>query len=93
MNRRYVKAVIVLIVAFAIFLPLYYVFSYGKNDGLQETIQQGGSSEGGSWWTAPFSYGANPLETFAVGVLGLAAVFLAMYGTLRLVRRSRERRG
>lgn len=92
MNRRYLKAVLILVVLFAALLPLYYAFSYGKNDGLQQTLQDAGREEG-SWWTAPFSYGANPVETFVVGLLGFVVVAALIYGVFRVVKRMGGRNG
>jgi len=92
-NRRYLKAALILVLLFAALLPLYYVFSYGKNDGLQQTLQDAGHGAGGSWWTAPFSYGANPAETFVVGLLGFVVVAALIYGSFRVVKRMGGRNG
>ena len=93
MNRRYLKAALILVLLFAALLPLYYVFSYGKNDGLQQTLHDAGQGTGGSWWTAPFSYGANPVETFLVGLLGFVVVAAVIYGVFRVVKRKGGRNG
>ncbi|OGS50237.1 MAG: hypothetical protein A3K65_08600 [Euryarchaeota archaeon RBG_16_68_12] len=87
MNRRYVKATLFLVLLFVLFLPLFYLFSFGKNDGLQQTLQDSGGPAPTSWWTAPFSYGANPVETFLVGLLGFVVVAGAILGILRILKR------
>ncbi len=91
MNRRHVKATLSLVLLFALFLPLFYLFSFGKNDGLQQTLEDAGGPTPTSWWTAPFSYGANPIETFLVGLLGCVVVAGAILGVLRLLRRLGEK--
>ena len=86
MTRRYLKALAVLIVLFAIFLPLYYVFSYGKGDGLEQTVSEGGGSPGAAPWDGLLGYGENPLATFLAGILGLGLAFAGAYGLLRATR-------
>jgi len=79
-------------VVFAILLPLYYVFSYGENDSLERTIEQGNNAQGGSTYNAPFSYGGSYLESLVFGILGMVLVFVVFYALL-LVMRKRRRRG
>ncbi|HEY7589062.1 MAG TPA: hypothetical protein VIB49_10020 [Thermoplasmata archaeon] len=87
MNGRYVKAVVGLVVVFAVFIPVFYFLSYGKNDGLQQAVSEGGGNpEPDPVWTSPFSYGSSPLETFLFGLLGFALIFLLVYGLVRLAR-------
>lgn len=86
MNQRYVKAVLVLLILFLVFLPLYYLFSYGNPDGLQKAVSQGDGGTDQPIWQGLFGYGTNPVETFLVGVLGLVIVFLLAYGLLRVTR-------
>jgi ABC-type Fe3+ transport system permease subunit len=79
-------------VVFAILLPLYYVFSYGKNDSLERTIEGGKNNQGGSTYNAPFSYGGSYLESLVFGILGMVLVFAVFY-TVFLVMRKRRMRG
>jgi len=90
MNRRYLKALAAIIVLFAVFLPLYYTFSYGRDDALGRTIQEGNAS-GGSTHNAPFSYGGSFLESLAFGMIGMVVVFLVFYGVFLAVRRRSKR--
>ncbi len=91
MKRNHVIALLAVIVVFAVFLPLYYLFSYGKNDALEQTIDEGNGTTGGTY-NAPLSYGGNYLESLAFGVIGIIAVFGVTYLLLLAVRR-RKRRG
>ena len=77
-------------VAFAVFLPLYYVFSYGMGDSLEKTIEQGNGTQGGSTYDAPFSYGGSYLESLALGVLGMILVFAVFYALLLVIRKRRR---
>jgi ABC-type Fe3+ transport system permease subunit len=78
-------------VVFAILLPLYYVFSYGKNDSLERTIEQANGNQGGSTYTAPFSYGGNFLESLIFGILGMILVFAVFYALFLVMRKRRMR--
>ncbi len=91
MKRKQFIALLAVIIAFAVFLPLYYLFSYGKNDALQQTVNQGNGTTGGTY-NAPLSYGGNYLESLAFGVLGIIVVFGVTYLLLLTVRR-RKRSG
>ncbi len=91
MKRKQFIALLAVIIAFAVFLPLYYLFSYGKNDALQQTVNQGNGTTGGTY-NAPLSYGGNYLESLAFGVIGIIVVFGVTYLLLLTVRR-RKRRG
>jgi hypothetical protein len=92
MNRRYLKAFLALIAVFALALPAFYYFAYGKNDGLQQTVSQGGGNPA-PVWTPPLSYGSNPWETFVLGLVGLSLVFALAFGFLRLARARRDKHG
>jgi hypothetical protein len=94
MKRRYVKALVVLVVAFAVAIPAFYYFSYGKNDGLQQSVSQGGGNPAPNpIWTPPLSYGTNPFETFLFGLIGFGLILLLVYGLLRVVRVRRNKHG
>ncbi len=86
MNRRYLKAAALLVVLFAIFIPVYYAFSYGKGDGLEKTVSEGGGTGDESAWPGLLGYGDNPVATFAAGILGLGLALAAAYGVLRVTR-------
>jgi ABC-type Fe3+ transport system permease subunit len=78
-------------VVFAILLPLYYVFSYGRNDSLERTIEQGNGAHGNSTYNAPFSYGGSYLGSLAFGILGMVLVFVVFYALLLVMRKRRMR--
>jgi len=87
MKRRVAVSLAAIIILFAALLPLYYVFSYGKNDALQQAIQGGNRTEGGGGYNAPLSYGNNYLESLVFGVVGILVVFAAFYIILLLIKR------
>jgi len=90
MRRTHITALVVVVIVFAVLLPLYYLFSYGKNDALEQTIEQGNATtdEG---YNAPLSYGENYWESLAFGVIGIVVVFAASYLMLLVVRRALSR--
>ena len=79
-------------VVFAILLPLYYVFGYGKNDSLERTIEQANGNQGGPTYNAPFSYGGSYLESLVFGILGMVLVFAVFYALFLVMRKRRMRR-
>lgn len=76
------------IIAFAVLLPLYYVFSSDKSDGLETTIEQGNATTG-EGHTAPLSYGENYVESLAYGVTGIIITFAVFYVLLLVIRRKK----
>jgi len=79
-------------VVFAVLLPLYYMFSYGRNDSLARTIEQGNGNQGGSTYNAPFSYGGSYLESLVFGILGMVLVFAVFYALFLVMKKRRMRR-
>ena len=79
-ERRYMKAVGVLLAAFAAGLVLFFVFSEPYGDGLESTLERGGVPEPEPVYRAPLDYGGNYPAALLMGSLGffvvLAAVFL-----------------
>ncbi len=90
MNRQHLIALVVIVVAFAAFLPLYYLFSYGKNDALQQTINEGNATNDGSTYNAPFGYGGSFLESLIFGIVGMLLVLAVFYGFTLIARRRRR---
>ena len=86
MNKKHLTALAAIIIAFAAFLPLYYLFSYGKNDALEQTIDEGNATDDGSTYNAPFGYGGSYLESLLFGVVGMLLVFAVFYGLLLVIR-------
>ena len=89
MKRDLLVGLSAVILAFAVFLPMYYVLSYGKSDGLESTLQQGSNSGTDGTYNAPLSYGENLVESLVYGIIGIVVVFAVFYALLLAVRRKK----
>ncbi len=89
MRRETLKQLLVVIVIFAIFLPLYYLFSYGSGDGLESTLEHGNATGTDDSYNAPLSYGENFLESLVLGIIGIIIVFVVFYALFLVVRRKK----
>lgn len=88
--NRYVKAVLGIVVLFAIGLVLYFMFSAAYGDGLEKTMEESGIQEHRPVYTAPFAYGDDYLAALVAGLIGAGITFGIVYGYLRVVRRKRS---
>ncbi|QLH74294.1 MAG: cobalt transporter [Methanomassiliicoccales archaeon] len=91
MNKRYVKAVMAILVVFAIGLVGYYTFSAAYGDGLEKTMEDNGVSEGEPVWQAPLDYGEDYVASLLMGILGFVIVLAVVLAYLMLVK-ARKRR-
>ncbi len=80
-----------IVLAFAVFLVLYFAFSADKGDGLEKTMEDSGTSEGEPLYKAPFSYGEDYPAALAAGVFGIFATlgFVILIG--RLIKKAQEK--
>lgn len=90
MERRYVTAIIGLVLLFAIGLVGFYVFSATSGDGLESTMEENGVSEGEPVWSAPLDYGDDYGGSLVMGIVGFFLILSLMLG-LFLRARSRKR--
>jgi cobalt/nickel transport protein len=90
MEKRYVKAIVGLILIFAMGLIGFYIFSAAYGDGLESTMQDNGVSEGEPVWSAPLNYGDNYGGSLMMGIVGFFLILFLMLG-LFLRARSRKR--
>jgi len=79
------RAVVAILVVFALALPLYFLYSSEGKDGLEKTMENGDASEGEPLITSPFSYGENYFAALFAGILGFLAAAICSLGVLRLV--------
>lgn len=79
------KAVVAILIVFALALPLYFLYSSEGKDGLEKTMENAGSSDREPLMSSPFSYGENYFSALFAGILGFLAVALVSIGILRLV--------
>jgi cobalt/nickel transport system permease protein len=80
------RAVIAILVVFALALPLYFLYSSQGKDGLEKAMQQGGSAGGKPLISSPFGYGQSYFSALFAGILGFLAVALVATLILKLVR-------
>ncbi len=92
MEKRYLKAIAILFVIFAIGLVGFYAFSAMYGDGLEKVMEENGVSEGEPVWTAPLDYGDGYGGSLLMGIIGFFVVMLVFVGLYLLVR-SRKRAG
>jgi len=78
------KAVVAILIVFALALPLYFLYSSEGKDGLERTMENANASEGEPLVTSPFSYGENYFTALFAGMIGFLAVALTSLGILRL---------
>jgi len=86
------RAVVAIIVVFALALPLYFLYASSGKDGLEKTMENANVAEGEPLMASPFSYGENYFSALFAGLLGFLAVALVALGMLKLAR-MREGKG
>lgn len=79
LERRYLKAVAGILVAFAAGLVLFFIFSAPYGDGLEMTMEHGGVEESEPVYKAPLDYGEDYPAALLVGILGFAVVLGSVY--------------
>jgi hypothetical protein len=89
MERKHAKAILALLVVFAVGLVGFYAFSAMYGDGLERTMQDSGVQEGESQYTAPLDYGGNYGGSLLMGIIGFVLVLIIVLSFL-LVARSRR---
>lgn len=83
------QGTVAIIIAFALALPLYFIYSSEGADGLEKTMEDAAVSEGDALLTSPFSYGETYFAALFAGILGFVAVALAGLGIMRVLRAGR----
>ncbi len=86
-RKRYLTAVVGIIVLFAVGLELFFIFSAPYGDGLEKTLERAHVEEPEPVYKAPLDYGDNYAEAFVSGLIGFAAVFAIGYGTAKILGR------
>jgi len=80
------RAVVAIIIVFALALPLYFLYASAGKDGLEKTMENANVAEGEPLMASPFSYGENYFSALFAGLLGFLAVALVALGMLKLAR-------
>lgn len=82
---RTFQATAAILIAFALALPLYFVYSSEGADGLEKTMEDASVTEGDPLLTSPFSYGETYFAALFAGILGFVAVTLAGLGLMKAI--------
>lgn len=90
LSSRVTQATAAIMVAFALALPLYFVYSSEGADGLEKTMEDAGVAEGEPLLASPFSYGETYFAALFAGMLGFVAVALLGLGAMRALRATRR---
>ena len=80
------RAVVAIIVVFALALPLYFLYASAGKDGLEKTMENANVAEGEPLIVSPFSYGQDYFSALFAGLLGFLSVALVALGMMKLVR-------
>lgn len=80
------RAVVAIVVVFALALPLYFLYASAGKDGLETTMENANVAEGEPLIVSPFSYGQDYFSALFAGLLGFLSVALVALGMMKLVR-------
>lgn len=84
-SSRIVQATAAIMVAFALALPLYFIYSSEGADGLEQTMEDAGVGEGEVLLSSPFSYGETYFAALFAGILGFIAVALLGLAIMKMI--------
>lgn len=85
LERKYLKALAVIMAAFAVGLVFFFIFSASFGDGLERTMESAGVEEPDPVYKAPLDYGGDYPAAFVMGALGFFIVLGAAYLLGRLL--------
>lgn len=80
------RATAVILIVFALMIPLYIIYASEGRDGLEQTMEEAGTGEGSPLLSASFSYGETYLQVLLAGIVGFLVVCLAALTILRLLK-------
>ena len=80
------QATAVILIVFALMIPLYIVYSSEGRDGLEQTMEEAGTEDGTPLLSAPFNYGETYLQILMAGIVGFLAVCLAALAIMRFLK-------
>jgi ABC-type transport system involved in multi-copper enzyme maturation permease subunit len=90
MERKYKKAILGILIAFAIGLVGFYAFSAMYGDGLEKVMEDNGVEEADQIWTAPLDYGEAYLGSLVMGIVGFSIIFFLFLGLYLVVRKRKK---
>lgn len=80
------RAAAVILIVFALMIPLYIIYSSEGRDGLEQTMEEADTEDGSPLLSAPFSYGETYLQVLMAGIIGFLLVCLAALAILRVLK-------
>lgn len=86
LHMKTAQATVAVLIAFALALPLYFIYSAEGEDGLEKTMSDAEIEEGGAVFTSPFSYGEDYFAALFAGILGFLVTALGALGLLRVLQ-------
>lgn len=89
LSSRIAQGTVAILIAFALALPLYFVYSSEGADGLEKTMEDASVAEGEPILASPFSYGETYFAALFAGILGFVVVALAGLGIMKVLRGGR----
>jgi len=84
LTSRIAQATVAIIIAFALALPLYFLYSSEGADGLEKTMEDAEFEEAEALMTSPFDYGDTYFAALFAGLLGFVATSLVGLGILKV---------
>lgn len=90
LGSRYAKAAIGIMAIFAVGLVLFFIFSSGYGDGLENTMEEAGVEEQDPVYSAPLDYGEDWPTAFLAGIVGFAVVFVVVIAYLKISNRKKS---
>ncbi|MBC7107258.1 MAG: cobalt transporter [Methanomassiliicoccales archaeon] len=89
-EKTLLKAIVGIIILFAIGLVFYFIFSAPYGDGLEKTMENAGVEEGEPVYHAPLDYGEDYVTAFFAGLLGFGLVFGISYAYFKIAGKKKE---
>lgn len=88
LERKWAKAALAILLAFAVGLVGFYLFSAEYGDGLESTMDGAGVEESEPAFGGILGYGDSYIASLAMGIIGFLATLAAVYLLARLMRKN-----
>lgn len=92
LNRKYLKALIGIILIFCIGLVFFFMFAEPYGDGLEKTMENADVEEGEPNYNAPLDYGDNYFTALLMGLMGFVIVLCYVLLFAKFMRKKDEAR-
>jgi len=91
-DRKYLKAVIGIILVFCVGLIFFFMFAEPYGDGLEKTMENAEVEEGEPNHNAPLDYGGDYFAALLMGLLGFVIVLCCILIFAKIMRKKDEAR-